>query len=55
MWVVGNTLTTAPSSNKDPIYLDLTYDQKYHDNPPPGFTEPAQMVISRSKTPWSSS
>jgi hypothetical protein len=44
--LIGNTLTLNPSSNNDPIYLDLTYDQKYYNNPPPGFGLPPTIVVS---------
>lgn len=44
--VVGGSLTITPSSNKDPAYLNLTYDPKYCNNPPLGFEAPVQMKIS---------
>jgi hypothetical protein len=46
VWVVGNTLTITPSSTKNYVYLDLTYDPKFHENPPPGFGGDALMKIS---------
>jgi hypothetical protein len=47
--IVGGTLTLTPSSNKDPIYFNLTYDPNYHNNPPPGFqADPGMKIVPGS-------
>lgn len=43
--IVANTLTVQPTSGGG-ITLDLTYDQRYYDNPPPGFRSGSEMLIS---------
>lgn len=44
--IVGNTFTVRPSGALAHT-LDLTYDQRYYDNPPPGFRTPPRMLISQ--------
>jgi hypothetical protein len=50
--IVGNMLTMQSSSSKDPAYLDLTYNEKYYDNPPPGFAGGGDVAFTAGTWQW---